>query len=330
MTAYIVRRILYSIPLLCLISFICFVGIDLPPGDFVSLYIQKMTQQAGLSVAEARHMVEQLREKYGLNQSFFVRFGKWFLGILQGDFGYSLRYNRPVLQLIGERLGWTVLISIVTMLFSLTIGIVIGIYSAVRQYSIWDYILTIFSFLGVSTPNFLLALAIVWFLISSGWESVTGLFSPGMVLRSWSWAKFMDFLRHLWIPVVVIGTAGLAGNIRVMRANLLDVLKAPYIQTARSKGLHERVVIYKHAVRNALHPLVMSMGMSLPWVIEGTVTVGIVLSLPVVGPMFYRALTEQDMYLAGAVLFFLAVLTMIGNLLADIALVWLDPRVRYD
>ena len=330
MATYVVRRIAYSVPMLCLISFVCFVAIDLPPGDFVSLYIQQLTQQANLSAAEANAMAGKLRARYALDQPFLLRYGAWFRGLLRGDFGYSLRYSRPVLDLLGDRLGWTAFAGILALLFSLGIGIPIGIYSAVHQYALSDYLLTALSFVGLSLPNFLLALVLIWWLISMGWQDVTGLFSPHMVLKPWSWARVVDLMKHLWIPVSVIGTSALAGNIRVMRANLLDVLNAPYVQTARSKGLPERTVIYKHAVRNALHPLVMSVGMSLPWIIEGTVTVGIVLSLPFVGPMFVQALNNQDMYLAGAVLFFLAVLTLLGNLLADVALVWLDPRVRYD
>jgi len=331
MVGYLVKRVLYSVPLLLFIMFISFVVITLPPGDYMSAMQNRLTQAGGLSVAEARQVADQLREMYGLDKPFFAQFGKWFCGIFRGDFGYSFRYRKPVFDMIWSRLGWTVLIAVCAMCFSVVGGVIPGIYSATHQYSFGDNVLTIFSFLGLSIPNFFLALATIYFLIFyTGVSSIGGLFSIEMVLRPWSWAKLLDLMSHLWLPILVVGVAGTARNMRVIRANLLDVLGQQYVQVARAKGLKERVVIYKHALRNALQPLVMSIGMSLPWLIQGEMATSIVLGVPTTGAMFLLALQDQDMYLAGSFLLVLAVITVIGNLLADITLAWVDPRIRYE
>jgi len=331
MTGYLVKRLLYSVPLLLLIMFISFVVITLPPGDYMSALQNRLTQAGGLSQTEARQVADQLREMYGLDEPFFIQFGKWFGGIFRGDFGYSFRYRKPVFGVIWSRLGWTFLIAACAMCLSVVGGVIPGVYSATHQYSFGDNALTIFSFLGLSIPNFFLALAVVYFLIFyAGSSSVGGLFSMDMVLRPWSWAKFVDLMSHLWVPVFVVGTAGTARNMRVMRGNLLDILEHQYIQVARAKGLKERVVVYKHAVRNALQPVVMYLGMSVPTLIQGSMVVSIVLSLPTTGSMFLLALQDQDMYLAGAFLLLLAAITVIGNILADVSLAWVDPRIRYE
>ncbi len=331
MVGYLVKRVLYTIPLLALITFISFVVITLPPGDYMTTMQNRLTQAGGLSVAQAKQVADQMRQLYGLDKPFLVQFAKWFSGIFKGDFGYSFRYRKPVFDVIWSRLGWTIVIALCAMCFSMIGGIIPGIYSATRQYGIGDNILTVFSFLGLSIPNFFLALVAIYLLIFYvGVSSVGGLFSVDMVLRPWSWAKFVDLIGHLWLPIVIIGVAGTARNMRVMRANLLDVLENQYVHVARAKGLAECVVIYKHAVRNALHPLVMYIGMSLPWLIQGEMATSIVLGVPTTGTMFLLALQDQDMYLAGSFLLLLAVITVIGNVLADMALAWIDPRIRYE
>jgi len=331
MTGYLVKRLLYSVPLLLFIMFISFVIITLPPGDYMSTLQNRLTQAGGLSGAQAQEVANRLRERYGLDQPFFGQFGKWFGGIFRGDFGFSFRYRRPVFDVIWSRIGWTILIAVCAMCFSVVGGVIAGIYSATHQYSLGDNVLMVISVAGLSIPNFFLALAVVYVLIFfTGFRSVGGLFSLEMVLRPWSWAKFVDLVRHLWVPIVVIGVAGTARNMRVMRANLLDTLGQQYIQVARAKGLKERVVIYKHALRNAAQPLIMYIGMAVPWLIQGEMATSIVLGVPTTGSMFLLALQDQDMYLAGSFLLFLAVITVIGNLLADMTLAWVDPRIRYE
>ncbi len=331
MTGYLVKRLLYSVPLLSLIALVSFVVITLPPGDYMSTLQYRLTQAGGLSLTEARQVADRVRERYGLDKPFFVQFGKWFSGIFRGDFGYSFRYRKPVFEVMWSRLGWTFLIAMSCMLFSVVGGIIPGIYSATHQYSFVDNVLTVISFVGLSIPNFFLALAVLYVLIFyAGVRSVGGFFSMEMVLQPWSWAKFVDFMSHFWVPVFVVGIAGTARNMRVMRGNLLDILGHQYIQVARAKGLKERAVIYKHALKNSLQPIVMYLGMSIPWLIQGAMATSIVLSLPTTGSMFLLALQEQDMYLAGSFLLVLAIITVIGNLLADVALAWVDPRIRYE
>jgi len=329
MLSYTLRRVLYMIPTMVLISIIVFVILQAPSGSYLDSYIHNLEQQ-GTEVSE--ELVNRLKERYGLDQPIYVRYFKWVSGIItRGDFGQSFIFRRPVSDLILERLPWTIVIAGSTFLFTWLLGIPIGIYSAVRQYSLGDHIFTLFGFVGISIPNFFLALLLLFFMafwLETG--SVGGLFSPQYVGAPWSWGKFVDLLTHIWLPIVAVGTAGLAGVIRKMRGNLLDVLNKQYIQTARSKGQNETVIIYKHAVRNALHPLIMSLGMSLPKLISGAVIVGIVLNLPTTGVVFYRAIRGQDTYLAGSFLMMMAFILLLGNLLADLVLAWVDPRVRYE
>jgi len=291
----------------------------------------ELTQRAGLTLGEAQRMADQLRETYGLNKPLHVQFLVWFGGLFRGDFGYSFRFNTPVSEVIWVRLGWTLLMAFSAYAFSMLFGLLPGIYSATHQYGITDNILTVLSFLGLSTPSFFLALVLMYVSVFYfGATSVGGLFSPEMVMQPLSWAKFVDFMQHFWMPVVVIGAAGTARNMRVMRANLLDVLQQPYMRTARSKGLREQKVIYKHAVRNAIQPIVMYFGMSLPWLIQGAMVTSIVLNLPTTGRVFLDAVLEQDMYLAGGFLLIIAIIAILGNVIADLLLASLDPRVRYD
>jgi len=282
----------------------------------------------GTSTADQQ--IAALEQRYALDRPIHVQFWQWITGFVQGDFGRSFAYNREVSELVWSRLGFTLMISGFSLVFSWLVAVPIGIYSATHKYTMGDQFFTFLSFIGLSVPPFLIALVLM--VISSrvfGW-SVGGLFSREFVNQPWTWARVVDFLQHLWIPVIVVGLAGTAGIVRMMRGNLLDILNMQYVQTARAKGLKENVVIYKHAVRNALHPLIMSLGMSLPMLIGGETVVSIVLSLPTVGPLYFVALRSQDMFLAGTFLIFLSFMLVIGNFLADIALAMADPRIRYD
>lgn len=322
MVQYVIRRILAMIPMMVLISVVCFAVIKLQPGEFGSQYFE----QARVSP----EMVLQLRRQLGLDQPAHIQYLRWVTGIItRGDFGYSFAYKRPVSELIWERLGWTVAVATLTVLFTWAVAVPIGIYSAVHKYSAWDYLFTFVGFLGLSVPDFFLALVLMWLALQSGATSVGGLFSPQFIGAPWSWAKVRDLLNHLWIPIIAIGMSGTAEIIRQMRANLLDVLGEAYVRTARAKGLRERLVIYRHAVPNAINPLITLLGLQLPGLISGTIITSIVLSLPTMGPFFYDALINHDQYLVMTFLMFSALLLLVGNLLADLALAAVDPRIRY-
>lgn len=314
------------IPTLIAVSMVSFAIIQLPPGDYLTTYIA--TRAASGEVA-TQEEVEALKQRYGLGQPFYVQYFKWVWGIVsRGDFGQSFEWQQPVSSLIWERLSLTVMVSLFTLVFTWGVAIPIGIYSAVKQYSIGDYIATFFGFLGLATPNFLLALILMVIALKYFGQSVGGLFSPDYELAAWSLAKLWDFLKHLWIPIVVLGTAGTAGLIRVVRANLLDELKKPYVVTARAKGLDERTLLLRYPVRVAMNPVVSGLAYVLRTLVSGAVITAVVLSLPTTGPLLLRALMSQDMYLAGAFVLMLSTLTVIGTLLSDILLAWLDPRIR--
>jgi peptide/nickel transport system permease protein len=327
MLAYIVRRMLLMIPTLIITSMLIFIIIQLPPGDFAtSLQADVASSGGGQDAA----MLDNLRHRYGLDQPLPIQYLKWIAGFPRGDFGYSLEWNAPVWDLIADRLAFTVLLSGLALVFMWFVSIPIGIYSATHKYSLGDNALTLLGFLGLSVPDFMLGLiylvgATLLLNMSAG-----GMFSSAMEKAPWSLAKVLDMLNHLWAPLLIMGAAGTAELIRIMRGNLLDVLGEQYITTARAKGLHERVVINKYAVRVAINPLISVLGMQIPKMISSSIIIGVVLSIPTVGPLFLRALTTQDMYLAGALLMFMTVLLLIGNLLADIALAWVDPRIRYE
>lgn len=327
MMGFIGRRFLYMITTLVFVSIVGFILINLPPGSFLEV---RMAELAAEGTSTADKQIQALDKRFGLSQPIYVQYWKWVSGFVHGDFGRSFRYNREVSELIWSRLGFTVLISTCTLIFSWVVALPIGIYSATHKYSLGDNIFTFISFIGLSVPSFLIALVLMVISSRVFGISVGGLFSRAYVDAPWSWGKFIDFLQHLWIPVVVVGMAGTAGLVRMMRGNLLDILNMQYVQTARAKGLAEHIVIYKHAVRNALHPLIMSMGMSLPAIISGSTVVSIVLSLPTTGPLYFNALRAQDMYLAGTFLMFLSLMLIIGNFLADILLAVVDPRIRYE
>jgi len=327
MINYIFRRIGYMLVTLAIIAVIGYIIVELPPGSYLEFEIARLRQQGGnLSLEQVR----ALELRYGLNEPAYVRFWKWISGFVQGDFGESFQFNQPVRDLIGQRLAFTIGISIFSLLLAWGIAVPIGVYSATHRYTIPDYFITVLQFLGLSIPSFLVALVLMVFAQRVLGQSVGGLFSLEFRNAPWSLARVLDMLKHLWIPVVVIAFGSTAGLSRIMRANLLDVLGMQYVQTARSKGLKEQKVVWKHAVKNAMHPLIMILGGSLPGIISGETVVAIVMNIPTVGPMYFNAQMNQDLYLAASFLMFLSILGVIGNLLADIALAWVDPRIRYE
>lgn len=277
-----------------------------------------------------RAQAAAMRKQYGLDLPVYFQYFKWMGNMLQGDFGDSFTYNTPVSELIAERLPFTIMLSLITLVFTYALAIPIGIYSATHQYSAADYSFTTVGFIGLATPNFLLALILMFLFFKYFGLSIGGLFSSQYQLAPWSIAKFMDLLKHLPIPIIVIGTAGTAGLIRVMRGCLLDELRKQYVITARAKGLTERALLFKYPVRSAINPIISTIGWTLPGIVSGATITAIVLSLPTIGPLLLTALINQDMYLAGSTVMFLVFLTVIGTFISDILLVWLDPRIRYE
>lgn len=328
MLTYIIRRALIAIPTLIGISIIAFVIIQLPQGDYLDRKIQQLEEQYGDSSSLAQ--VEELRLRYGLDKPMWRRYVMWISGFVQGNFGESFEYETEVSELIWDRLAFTLLISIGSLVFTYTVAIPLGIYSATHQYKWSDNLLTFISFVGMSLPAFLVALSLLVLAFEVFRVPLFGLFSAYYEGAPWTWGKLGDLLKHLWIPVIVVGLNGTAGLMRIMRGNLLDVLGQPFVQTARAKGLKEWVVVVKHAVRIAINPLVSILGMSLPGILSGAAIVSIVLGLPTVGPILLRSLLNEDIYLAGTLIMMYSVLLVIGNLLADIALAWVDPRIRYE
>jgi peptide/nickel transport system permease protein len=326
MLSYIVRRVVIMIPMLIVISIISFIVIQLPPGDFLSSYVAQLSQE-GDYVDE--DILRALEQRYGLGQPIYVQYWKWISGIfLRGDWGQSMEWEKPVKELIWERIGLTMVLSLTTMLFSWFVAIPVGVYSATHQYSILDYLFSFISFVGRGTPGFLLALIVMYFAMTQLGLNVGGLFSDEYILEPWSWGKFQDMLRHIWIPILILAVGSTAGSIRITRANTLDELRRPYVSTARAKGVKERKLVWKYPVRVAMNPFFSTVGWSLANLISGSTLVAMVLSLQTTGPMMIRALTSQDMYLAGSFLLLLSTLTVIGTLLSDILLAWVDPRIR--
>jgi peptide/nickel transport system permease protein len=328
MFAYIARRVLIMIPMLFLISIISFIAIQLPPGDYLTSYVAQLRTQGDNIQQDA---IDSMRERYGLGEPIYVQYAKWISGIvLRGDWGQSMEWQKPVKDLIWERLGLTIILSLVALLVSWFVAIPIGVYSATHQYSIPDYIMSIISFIGVGVPGFLLALIIMYFAQSQLGMNVGGLFSQQYMNAPWSIDKAVDMLKHLWIPVVILAIEGTAGSIRTTRANLLDELNKPYVELARAKGLNEMQLIWKYPVRVALNPFFSTVGWSLANLISGATLISVVLSLQTTGPMQLRALMSQDMYLAGSFLLLLSLLTIIGTLISDILLAVVDPRIRME
>jgi peptide/nickel transport system permease protein len=327
MLSFIIRRLLGMIPTLFMVSVLAFIIIQLPPGDFMTS-LQATAAASGSGADQAS--MDTLRKLYGLDEPVTVQYLKWIGGFFHGDFGYSFEWKRPVAELIGDRLALTILLSLISLAIMWMVAIPIGIYSATHQYSAGDNILTFFSFLGLSLPDFMLGLIYLAVGIFGFGISVTGLFSSEMESAPWSLAKVLDLANHLVWPAVILAIAGIAQLVRIMRSSLLEVLGQQYVTTARAKGLKEKVVVNKYAVRVAINPLISVMGMQLPNLVNGATVLGIVLTLPTTGPLFMRALQSQDMYLAGSFLLFLALILMFGNLFADIALAWADPRIRLE
>jgi len=325
MLQYIARRIVMMIPTLFLVSVVAFIIIQLPPGDYLTSYV---TQLSSMGDMVDESSIQALRDRYGLGQPIYIQYFRWIGNMLQGDFGHSMEWNRPVWGLLWERLPLTFVLSLATLLVTWLIAFPIGVFSAVKQYSIGDYIATFIGFLGLATPDFLLALVVMWVLFAYFNQSVGGLFSPDFQGAAWSLAKVWDLSKHLVVPMVILGASGTASLIRVMRANLLDELHKPYVVTARSKGLSEPRLLLKYPVRAALNPFISTAGWYLPALVSGSTIVAVVLNLPITGPLLLRALMSQDMYLAGSFIFMLSTLTIIGTLISDILLAWLDPRIR--
>jgi len=323
---FIIRRLVWTIPFLFAVSLVAFALIQAPPGDYVTTF--------AATLAASGDMVDQerlalLRQRYGLDEPFIVQYWRWITGVLQGDFGISFEWQQPVSELIWERMALSVTLALSTLLFTWAVAFPIGVYSAVRKYSIGDYVATTFGFLGLATPNFLLALVLMYVAVVYFGADVSGLFSEQYQTAPWSWAKLVDLLQHLWIPVIILGTSQSASLIRIMRANLLDELNRPYVTTARAKGVPEFRLLVKYPVRLALNPFISMIGWAFPQLISGAVITAFVLSLPTAGPLMLQALLAQDMYLAGAFILLLCSLTVIGMLVSDILLALIDPRIRY-
>jgi peptide/nickel transport system permease protein len=325
MVGYILQRLGLALVTIWAISVVSFVIIQLPPGDFVDTYITNLAASGSAVRAEE---AQALREQYGLDQPIWVQYAKWIERVIRGDFGMSMEWGRPVIEVIGDRLWLTIVISVAAIIITWGIALPIGIYSAVRQYSFADYIFTFVGFVGLAVPNFLLALIIMYFGFKLFDLNIGGLFSAEYQLAPWSLAKVWDMMKHLPLPALILALAGTAQLIRIMRANLLDELRKPYVTTARARGLAEWRVILKYPVRAALNPFASTIGYLLPFVVSGSIVVSLVLSLPTVGPLLLRSLVAQDMFLAGTIVLLLGVLTVIGTFLSDLILMWIDPRIR--
>ena len=327
MLQYIIKRLLILPFLLFIFSIIAFILIQAPPGDFLTSYIAELAT-SGSSIERAQ--IDALRALYGLDQPLYIQYLKWIGRLLTGDLGFSLDWQKPISELIGERLALTLALGVGTFIFTWLVAIPIGILSATRQYSFFDYFFTVFNYIGVATPTFMTALVLMWIAFKYYGLSVTGLFSPEYIDAVWSWDRTVDLLKHLWLPVVILGMDGTARLARVMRANLLDELKKPYMEMARAKGMSEWSLVMKYPVRLALNPLVSTIGWYLPLIFSGSVIVATVMNLPTIGPMLLRALISQDMYLAGIIILIYMMLAIIGTLISDVLLAWLDPRIRME
>ncbi len=325
MIAYIVRRLLLAILTILAITVLSFLIIQLPPGDYVTSYVASMSASgSGVTEAEA----QALREQYGLDQPLYIQYLKWMGLILQGNFGMAIEWGRPVLDVIGDRITLTIVISLAAIIFTWALALPIGIYSAVKRYSLLDYLFTFIGFIGLAIPGFMLALIVMYVGFAYFGANVGGLFSPDYSEAPWSMDKVWDLLQHLPIPAIVLGVAGTAQMIRIMRSNLLDELRKPYVMTARARGLAETRVIMKYPVRVALNPFISTIGYLLPYIVSGSIIVSLVLSLPTVGPLLLKALIAQDVFLAGTIVLMLGVMTVIGTFISDLLLMWVDPRIR--
>ncbi|MCB9434330.1 MAG: ABC transporter permease [Ardenticatenaceae bacterium] len=328
MVSFLIRRVFYAIIMLILVSFISFLIINLPAGDFMDQKIAELEARGDKS-AVAR--VEDYRVRYGLDKPMLTQYWIWISNFVRGDFGLSFQFERPVKELIGQRLTLSILLSLTTLTITWLIAIPLGVYSAVNQYSIGDQVITTIAFIGIGLPGFLLALLVLYVAIVILNQDVVGLFSREFQDAPWSLAKIWDLLKHLWVPALIGAVTGTAGTIRIMRGNLLDTLGQPFIEAARARGLKSRRVIWKHAVRMAITPLVIILGTeAFPGILAGNILVEVVLGLPTIGPLYINALTTQDMFMAGTVLVLIVFLLLVGNLITDLVLAWIDPRVRLE
>jgi peptide/nickel transport system permease protein len=327
MLAYLGRRLVQAVLTVWAVSVLAFLIIELPPGDYITTYIATLSS-SGSVISEQE--AEALREQYGLNKPLYVRYVLWLKTVLSGNLGVSLEWQKPVTEVIGDRLALTMVISVAAILLTWGLALPIGVYSAVRQYSVGDYLATFVGFAGLAVPNFLLALVLMYVGFTLFDADVGGLFSAEYADAPWSLAKVWDLMKHMVLPAFILGLGGTAQLIRIMRANLLDELGKPYVMTARARGLPESRVVVKYPVRVALNPFASTVGYLLPYVVSGSIIVSVVLSLPTVGPVLWRALTAQDMFLAGAIVLLLGVLTVVGTFLSDLLLMWIDPRIRLE
>ena len=325
MLAYIGRRLLLAVLTVWAISVLSFIIIHLPPGDYVTSYIASMSA-SGSAVSEGE--AQALREQLGLDKPITVQYAKWMGLILRGNFGMAMEWGRPVADVIGDRLTLTMIISIAAIVFTWGLALPIGIYSAVRPYSFADYTFTFIGFIGLAVPGFLLALVVMYVGFRYFGANVGGLFSPDYAEAPWSLARAWDLAKHLPMPAIVLGVAGTAQLIRIMRSNLLDELRKPYVMTARARGLPEWKVVLRYPVRVALNPFISTIGYLLPYVVSGSIIVSLVLSLPTVGPLLLKSLIAQDMFLAGTIVLLLGVMTVIGTFISDLLLMWVEPRIR--
>jgi peptide/nickel transport system permease protein len=328
MVSYIIRRLGYAAIMVVLVSFVSFAIIKLPPGDFLT---QKLAQLQARGDRSAETQIAEYRAKYGLDRPFMVQYTTWAVNFLRGDFGESFEYERPVADLLGQRLVMTIILSLATLIITWMLAIPLGVYSAIKQYSLGDQIITTISFIGLGMPGFLLALLILFLAIIVFNQDVLGLFSKDFIDAPWSFGKVIDLLKHLWIPALISAVTGTGGLIRIMRGNLLETLGQPFVEAARARGLKNNQVIWKHAVRIAINPLIVILGSeALPGIIGGGALVSIVLNLPTIGPLFVDSLRKLDMFMAGTCIVFFTILLLIGNLLSDLLLAWVDPRIRLD
>jgi peptide/nickel transport system permease protein len=327
MTKFVIRRLIIILPLLLVISLLSFIVMQLPPGNYVETYV-KMLELRG-SPLDA-NQIDALYKRYGLDMPMYMQYFVWMKNFLRGDMGFSYTYNRPVAEIIWERIPKTIFISSCALIFTWILAIPIGILSAIKQYSVFDYVATAVGFFGLALPGFLFALVLMYFVFSTTGWAVQGLFSPAYENAPWSLAKVVDMFKNIWLPILVLATSGTAGLIRILRGTLLDEIKKQYVITARAKGMKEMALILKYPVRVAINPVVSTIGWLLPAIIGGEVIVSKVLNMKTIGPVLFDAIQNKDMYLAGGVIMLLSLLTIIGTLISDILLAWLDPRIRYD
>jgi peptide/nickel transport system permease protein len=327
MLAYLVRRLVLAVLTIWAVSVLSFVIIRLPPGDYISSYIAQEASSGGFVSEEE---VQALRREYGLDQPKYVQYLRWVNMVVHGRFGLSLEYKRPVAEVIGDRIWLTMVVALAAVVLTWALALPIGIYSAVRQYSVGDYLATFVGFIGLAVPSFMLALILLYVGFKYFNANIGGLFSGEFDRAPWSLAKVWDLAKHLPLPTLILGLAGTAQLIRIMRANLLDELGKPYVVTARARGLSETRVILKYPVRVALNPFASTIGYLLPYVVSGSIIVSLVLGLPTVGPLLLRSLVAQDMFLAGTIVLLLGVLTVVGTFLSDLLLLWIDPRIRLE